>query len=456
MKMAENAFLRKPKISVIQRVEEPEEELQMKIGEHPLIQARGGMTNIQADFESNLNRARTGGSHLDQAFRAKVEPQMGADFSSVKVHTDSTANQLSQSIQAKAFTTGNDIFFKQGTYDPSSRGGQELLTHELTHVVQQNGNTEVQRQSSPNNHEKMLQEAIKILQQTLDVLSPQKNANVNNNEPNDGKLKNQEQGLRSVLDYLKSLQGSEKVNEILEITQPILAAAKGDLTQVNQTQGEQFNQQEDNQTSTPTIQRFVPALAVAGGGTVAGGAGGATLAGVLTGPVGWAILGVVAVSALGYAGYKAYENYQTRTRTEPRAIPRAVPRTKTRDKRKRLYPINWPYRSGRGLPLTAPNPTNTIFVGRRLTRTMSPPRNLALIEQFKKLNPVKKGQAVHHVTPLFLGGPDNLGNLAAIWISYHDSGHLALRKQPHLSAYGLSADLYQHPPGTSYIVSSLV
>jgi hypothetical protein len=64
---------------------------------------------------------------------------MGADFSSVKVHTDSTANELSQSIQAKAFTTGKDIFFKQGTYDPHSRGGQELLAHELTHVVQQNG-----------------------------------------------------------------------------------------------------------------------------------------------------------------------------------------------------------------------------------------------------------------------------------------------------------------------------
>lgn len=99
---------------------------------------------IQAEFESDLNAARNGGAPLDPTFRAKIEPAMGADFSQVKVHTDSTAAQLNQSIQAKAFTTGQDIFFKQGEYNPKSRGGQELLAHELTHVIQQNGDS-VQR-----------------------------------------------------------------------------------------------------------------------------------------------------------------------------------------------------------------------------------------------------------------------------------------------------------------------
>jgi len=46
---------------------------------------------------------------------------------------------LNKSIQAKAFTTGQDVFFRQGAYVPSSRNGQELIAHELTHVVQQNG-----------------------------------------------------------------------------------------------------------------------------------------------------------------------------------------------------------------------------------------------------------------------------------------------------------------------------
>jgi hypothetical protein len=60
-----------------------------------------------------------------------------ADFSGVKVHTDAQSDQLNRSIQAKAFTTGQDVFFRAGAYQPGSRAGQELIAHELTHVVQQ-------------------------------------------------------------------------------------------------------------------------------------------------------------------------------------------------------------------------------------------------------------------------------------------------------------------------------
>lgn len=93
------------------------------------------------DFEKSLNQARSGGSALAPKVQSQMESSMGADFSGVKVHTDSQANNLSQSIQAKAFTTGQDVFFKQGEYNPSSRSGQELLAHELTHVIQQNSST---------------------------------------------------------------------------------------------------------------------------------------------------------------------------------------------------------------------------------------------------------------------------------------------------------------------------
>ena len=64
---------------------------------------------------------------------------MGADFGGVRVHTDVRSDQLNQSIQAKAFTTGRDVFFRQGEYKPGSREGLELIAHELTHVVQQRG-----------------------------------------------------------------------------------------------------------------------------------------------------------------------------------------------------------------------------------------------------------------------------------------------------------------------------
>ncbi|NER37034.1 MAG: DUF4157 domain-containing protein [Oscillatoria sp. SIO1A7] len=89
------------------------------------------------EFEAEVNSARGGGRQLDQAFRAKAEPVFGADFSGVRVHADARSDALSRSIQAMAFTTGQDMFFRQGAYQPGTSGGQELLAHELTHVKQQ-------------------------------------------------------------------------------------------------------------------------------------------------------------------------------------------------------------------------------------------------------------------------------------------------------------------------------
>ncbi len=135
----------KPEISTLQRqesMEEEDEELQMK----SLVQRSENVGGGEAstDLESSIQSARGNGQSLDSNLQAKMGQAMGADFSGVKVHTDSQSDQLNKSIQAKAFTTGQDVFFRQGAYEPSSRGGQELIAHELTHVVQQNGNA-VQR-----------------------------------------------------------------------------------------------------------------------------------------------------------------------------------------------------------------------------------------------------------------------------------------------------------------------
>lgn len=107
------------------------------------IQRKGGIIAGPANrrFESQLNQSRRGGSPLEPGLRSQMESAMGANFSNVKIHHDIQADRLSQSIQAKAFTTGQDVFFKQGEYSPNSRSGQELLAHELTHVVQQNSDT---------------------------------------------------------------------------------------------------------------------------------------------------------------------------------------------------------------------------------------------------------------------------------------------------------------------------
>ena len=67
------------------------------------------------------------------------EPRFGYDFNNVKVHTDTVAAKSAQSINALAFTSGNNIVFNNGQYSPDTDSGKRLLGHELTHVVQQRG-----------------------------------------------------------------------------------------------------------------------------------------------------------------------------------------------------------------------------------------------------------------------------------------------------------------------------
>jgi len=117
-------------------------ELQNHIGNRAvqrLLAQRSGDGAFDLDDEtaSRINGARIGGQPLDSAVQAQMSESMGADFSGVRVHTDGEAHQLSKQLNAKAFTTGQDIFFRGGAYSPQSGSGQELLAHELTHVVQQ-------------------------------------------------------------------------------------------------------------------------------------------------------------------------------------------------------------------------------------------------------------------------------------------------------------------------------
>jgi hypothetical protein len=90
-----------------------------------------------ADFAHQLQTSRGRGWPMPLAVREAFEAKLGADFSSVRVHTDPEADQLSQAIQATAFTQGQDIYFAGGQYHRNNREGKRLLAHELTHVVQQ-------------------------------------------------------------------------------------------------------------------------------------------------------------------------------------------------------------------------------------------------------------------------------------------------------------------------------
>ncbi len=96
-----------------------------------------GPTNLDDDTANRINQARSGGKALNNTVQKQMSQATGHDLSGVRVHTSSESNELNRQLGAKAFTTGQDIFFREGAYDPHSSGGQELIAHELTHVVQQ-------------------------------------------------------------------------------------------------------------------------------------------------------------------------------------------------------------------------------------------------------------------------------------------------------------------------------
>jgi len=89
------------------------------------------------DISARIQSKAGSGSSLDGGTRQQLESGLGADMSGVRVHTDSEADSMARSVNSIAFTTGNDIFFKSGAYNPGSQDGMQLLAHEATHTVQQ-------------------------------------------------------------------------------------------------------------------------------------------------------------------------------------------------------------------------------------------------------------------------------------------------------------------------------
>jgi hypothetical protein len=80
---------------------------------------------------------RRSGMPLDQATRTDMERRFGHDFGHVRVHADEMAARSARSVNALAYTVGRDVVFGAGRYAPATTDGQQLLAHELTHVVQQ-------------------------------------------------------------------------------------------------------------------------------------------------------------------------------------------------------------------------------------------------------------------------------------------------------------------------------
>jgi hypothetical protein len=111
---------------------------------------------------------RSMGQPLDAATCAYMQPRFGHDFSGVRVHTDSEAAASAKAVNARAYTVGKQIAFNAGAYRPDTSEGRHLLAHELTHTLQQSGNSgqPSDRQAIDNAGDATEREAVRVSGET--------------------------------------------------------------------------------------------------------------------------------------------------------------------------------------------------------------------------------------------------------------------------------------------------
>jgi hypothetical protein len=77
------------------------------------------------------------GQPLEQSVRVAMERRLGHDLGSVRVHADAAAGASARSVNADAYTVGEDVVFQSHAYRPHTAAGRRMLAHELAHVIQQ-------------------------------------------------------------------------------------------------------------------------------------------------------------------------------------------------------------------------------------------------------------------------------------------------------------------------------
>lgn len=97
----------------------------------------GQVTGEASAAPDSVKRVLAGsGRLLGSALRADMEQRFGHDFSGVRVHSGTEAEQSAQDVNANAYTVGHSLVFGAGRYTPETNEGRRLIAHELTHVVQ--------------------------------------------------------------------------------------------------------------------------------------------------------------------------------------------------------------------------------------------------------------------------------------------------------------------------------
>jgi hypothetical protein len=100
----------------------------------PVVGYEGGA--LDPTTSDAITSRRGTGRPLDGDVRRRMETAFGTSLSGVRIHADDTAARLNTAVSARAFTTGNDVFFGKGEYSPTTPGGERVLAHEIAHTLQ--------------------------------------------------------------------------------------------------------------------------------------------------------------------------------------------------------------------------------------------------------------------------------------------------------------------------------
>ncbi len=132
----QNTFF-KPTISGVQRKCAKCEEEEKN---HVQRKEANTTTTASSTTENYISSISGNGNQMSPDERNFFEPKFGSDLSNVRIHTGTQANESAKSINALAYTHGNNIVFANNQYQPGTDPGKKLLAHELTHVIQQSQN----------------------------------------------------------------------------------------------------------------------------------------------------------------------------------------------------------------------------------------------------------------------------------------------------------------------------
>jgi hypothetical protein len=145
----------------------------------------GASAVLDDDVLQKIQAEKGSGEAISPEIRHEMESSFKRELGDVRLHTSSEADLLAKQLGAKAFTTGNDIFFRNGTYQPSTLSGKKLIKHELTHTIQQSDiiSNQPTRISQPEEQSEL--EAEKASESNMPVLSASGSAPVIARVPDD-------------------------------------------------------------------------------------------------------------------------------------------------------------------------------------------------------------------------------------------------------------------------------